>query len=431
MTIERPSLQEIEAVLMNASHNNLIGKNDVSAVFFCYDNFTDKINILKSSFPNNSLHTIAVKALPFPKLLSYFKQAGLGAEVASLGELEIALYVGFPAEKIVFDSPAKTKQELYYALNLGCHINADNFDELERIATWVQEENLGKPPKNNIGLRINPQIGKGRISSTAVADEYSKFGIPIKEYADQIINYFKKYDWLDCMHMHIGSQGCEIDMLVEGAKTIDGLIQKIEASGHKKIKKVDIGGGLPASYYFDEKILSFDHYAKEIFHALPHWQAGENAPSIITEFGRHLTTNAAWAMSNVEYVKPSKDIYTAIGHLGADMFLRKCYRSSDWHHEISIFSKKDQSFIPSGDETVAIGGPLCFAGDIIGKIQLAYPPQEDDKIIIHDVGAYTLSMWSRYNSRFMPAIFSYERSSCETKLIKAKETASDILSFWQ
>ena len=87
------------------------------------------------------LHAVACKAVPLPSLLSRYAEMGAGCEVASPGELELALSAGFAPERIVFDSPAKTWAELHRAVNLGVSINVDNFDELARLDTILAERN--------------------------------------------------------------------------------------------------------------------------------------------------------------------------------------------------------------------------------------------------------------------------------------------------
>ncbi len=424
----RPSKEEIDRFISLATKQGLLRDSDNSAVFYSTQHLMSCVQSCRSAFGEGALHTIAVKALPFLRLLRRFSAIGYGAEVASHGELEIALAAGFVPQNIVFDSPAKTRFELEYALSLGCHINADNFDELERIdAILASRSDIAAP---SIGLRVNPQVGAGAIQSTSVAGEYSKFGVPLKEQGDRIVKAYARYDWLDSIHFHIGSQGCSIDMLVDGAAEVDKLMQKINAGRTTPIRNIDMGGGLPASYNFGDNLASFDAYASALFSRLPHWQERTGGQRLITEFGRHIVANAAWAVSNIEYVKPSNGLHTVICHLGADMFLRKCYRPDDWHHEISVYNQESQDFVAQGKNVIKVAGPLCFAGDIIGEIRLAEIPSDQDRLIIHDVGGYTVSMWSRYNSRYMPVIFEYDTSNNTVSIVKQAEIAQDLIAFW-
>ncbi len=424
----RPDQPEIARYLRIARDQGLLGTGHNAAVFYSKAHLVGRMQLCRTAFAEGALHTIAIKALPFPRLLRHFFAAGFGAEVASHGELEIALASGFAPSDIVFDSPAKTRCELEYALSLGCHVNADNFDELERIAAILDRRpDINKP---SIGLRINPQVGSGTITSTSVAGQYSKFGVPLKEEPNRIVDSYRRYPWLNSIHFHIGSQGCSIEMLIDGATQVDKLIHQINDNRIEPIQKIDIGGGLPAAYHFGDNDASFDVYASALFSKLPHWRRTANGPRLITEFGRHFAANAAWAVSNIEYVKASAGLHTAVSHLGADMFLRKCYRPEDWHHEISIYDPMRDAFFASGKNTIRIAGPLCFAGDIIGEVHTAEVPTDENQLIIHDVGAYTVSMWSRYNSRYMPAILEYDTSTETLLIVKQAETAQNLIGFW-
>lgn len=149
---------------------------------------------------------------------------------------------------------------------------------------------------------------------------------------------------------------------------------------------------------------------------------------MITEFGRHIHAPCGLAASRVEYVKDIGDgRRAAVIHLGADMFLRECYNPDDWPHEISLTDK--DGLQKSGPlASVDVAGPLCFSGDYLAR-DLSLPEvAPGDWLIIHDVGAYTFSMWSRYNSRFMPIILGHENG--DFRVLKPRETLQDIVAFW-
>jgi diaminopimelate decarboxylase len=112
---------------------DVIGNDDTSVIFYDMSFLEERVRDLISLFPKTTLHAIAIKANPLTKILRHLNKFGVGVEAASLPELYIALNAGFSSDKIVFDSPVKTKKEIEYALNFGVHINADSFTELDRI----------------------------------------------------------------------------------------------------------------------------------------------------------------------------------------------------------------------------------------------------------------------------------------------------------
>src|SRR5262249_48236667 len=134
---------------------------------------------------------------------------GFAAECASAVEVAHALGLGFSHERVVFDSPAKTKREIAFALDSGLLLNVDNFQELHRCTQHLN----ARPSRSIVGLRINPSVGPGSILATSTAIATSKFGVPLDEHRDQIIDAFRSLPWLRALHVHVGSQGCSIELV--------------------------------------------------------------------------------------------------------------------------------------------------------------------------------------------------------------------------
>lgn len=306
--------------------------------------------------------------------------------------------------------------------------NADSIDELERIKSIEK----GKSYKGIIGLRINPQVGAGKIAITGVADVYSKFGVPIQN-KKQIIDAYLNYKWLNGIHLHIGSQGISIDLLVRGIKKVLKLAEEInlkfgEKNITRRIKYFDIGGGFPVSYFEKNRPINIEAFVdklkiecKELFN---------KDYKIITEFGRYVFANSGWAISRIEYVKNESNHNTIITHLGADMFLRKIYNPGSWHHDLFVVDKFGNLKKSNKRIKYNIAGPLCFAGDFLEKNVLLPKTEPGDYLIIKDSGAYTLSMWSRYNSRQIPKVIGYTEKGNKFKILKKRESPEDLLNFW-
>ena len=423
------SAGDMSLVFSKALKNNLLSPDDTSAIFYDLGFLEQRITGLQEVFPQNTVHAIAVKANPLAQMLSVIQALGVGAEVASLPELYMAQKAGFAPDTIIFDSPCKTKEEIEYALGAGVYMNADSFAELDRIAGILKT----LKSTSKIGLRINPQVGTGNILSTSVSGDISKFGIPMKDNKDRIVEYYQKYDWLTGIHVHIGSQGGPAPLLVKGIRKVLDLAMKINAnleqnSGKNRIGFFDIGGGLPVSYYADKEPVTMIQYktilektCSELF--TDNWR-------LITEFGRYVFANAGWVASKVEYVKREPAYNILMTHVGADLFLRKCYNPGDWHHEISLVDKSGNLKTGTDKNKYIIAGPLCFGGDVLARDLELPVAEEDDYILVHDAGAYTLSMWSRYNSRQMPKVIGYNMGNNTFSKLKNREKTNDLLAFW-
>ena len=410
--------QRISEILSKLFNSQVFDRQrDTSALVYDLPYLRERLQSIRRSFPDNAFHTMAIKASPNASLLAHLRDTDFGLEAASAGELEIARQSGYPPSKIVFDSPVKTREELEDALTRNIHINADSLQELERIAAIKNN----RPSQSNIGLRINPQVGIGTIAITSVAGNYSKFGVPLEEKYEEIIQAYLAYPWLNSIHLHIGSQGCQPHMLVKGVRKVLDLAGDIHKAFAKhaikrQISYFDIGGGLPISYHRATSPPTMEYYATMLKEACPEL-FGPDYP-LITEFGRYVFTNAGFAISRVEYVKYHRGVNTAMIHTGANMFIRETYHPQQWKHEISVATPDGRIKTGRAENPWVIAGPLCFAGDILARNINLPPIEEGDYIIVHDSGAYTLSMWSEYNSRQKPQAFGITKRN---QIVKLKE----------
>ena len=121
--------------------------------------------------------------------------------------------------RIVFDSPAKTVEELRWALAAGVGINADSIDELDRIDMVMQT--LAQPSKSMIGLRVNPILSGGKIAMFSVSRPDSKFGHALTTIRHAaVVDAFLRFEWLNGLHCHVGSAGTSLSMLARGAAVL-------------------------------------------------------------------------------------------------------------------------------------------------------------------------------------------------------------------
>jgi len=386
----------------------------------------NSVKKLHAAFPSHFKHCFAVKANPYFKILQQLQETGMGAEVASLPELELSLKAGFSAEQIIFDAPVKTQQEIERALTLGIAFNIDNFQELERVIEWFKNNQSS----SSIGFRINPQIGAGSVASTSTATMTSKFGIGLKDKdnREQIIQSCKKYAWLDSLHVHVGSVGCPMELMCEGVATIVELAQQINHETDKKqIKYLDIGGGLPVDFTQDADTPEFAEYAATLSKNVPEVMNGEY--HITTEYGRAIIAKNAITAGRVEYTKTMGGLPVVLSHIGVHTLLRTVSEPEDWKRRISAFDANGQS---KQGELIKqnIAGPACFTGDLIAKERPLPLLQAGDYILVHDTGAYHFSNHYQYNALPRPPVYFYELDDKKQILfnkISAGQTTQDVI----
>jgi len=422
----------MEEVIKKVLEKDLLNDDQPSVELFDVDYLNGRVDSLLEAFPEDYFtHAMAVKANPLRCVMSVIKERGMGAECASLQEAKHSLSLGFPAGKVVYDSPVKTLKELKEAIDLGFHMNIDNELEIKQVAAYL--ENF-KGPVPVIGLRINPVVGAGEIAMMSTAGKQSKFGLPLlKDTQDRIVQLFKDNSWLTGLHIHIGSQGVPVDKFVTGTEILFKFLEHLESQLPGQVKTVDIGGGLSTSYTETEEPEEFSYkaYRAQLQQRVPILFTGKYR--IVTEFGRSLFLKAGFSLTKVQCVKEWIEDQNPIilTHLGTNQFPREVYLPQIWRHRFSLFTP--EGIKKEGKEiNVDIGGPLCFQGDYLAKEVEMSHPEPGDILAVHDTGAYTMSMYCRFNSILASGIYGYKRQDGDIKLecFKTRETFEECMQFW-
>lgn len=401
-TVEEDFQNRLRALLESGG---MIGKD--SAIVYDLEKMKRRWDELRRAFPPETLHAVAVKANPLLEVLRELVKLGAGLEVASSGELALALAAGCAADRIVYDSPAKTVPELTEALALGVRINANSLAELERLDSLLGE----RASSSLLGARLNPVVvGVDRESATMVATARSKFGMPV----EAVHQALERYSWLSGLHVHVGSQVATAEDMILGVRRAAEIAARFPA-----VRWIDIGGGLPSRYRAEDPGLHPKTYAATLRTEMPEL---EEYP-LVTEVGRALHSGCGWAVSRVEYADEQK----AIIHLGADFALRTAYQPESWYHEITVHDAQGRQKTGK-PKPVDIFGPLCFSGDKLAEQRHLPPIESDDLLVVHDIGAYTFSMWSRYCSRPIPPVWGW--SGTRFELLRQGEAPGDLVRFW-
>jgi len=390
-----------EAVLQAAIGNDLLGEDRPLAAFVEVDGVARTVRALEQAFPDHFEHMFAAKANTMRSALKLVRDLGMGCEVASPGELEQALRVGFEPRNIVFDEPAKTRAVLHRVFETGVNLNIDNLQEFSRVA----EQAIAAGNGRDIGFRINPQVGAGDIGAMSTATPTSKFGVALEDGDNRrtLIDTYVKNPWMNAIHSHVGSQGCSLDLLSEGVRKTTQLAEEINyRAGRRQVAVIDIGGGLPVNFESDEIRPTFGSYADALRDKAP--ELFEGRYRVKTEFGRSIMAKSGFIASRVEYTKQSGGRSIAITHAGAQVAVRTVFMPDYWKLRISVYGpdgvKKDGESV-----TQDIAGPLCFAGDMTGTGRALPRIEPGDYVVLHDTGAYYFSNPFIYNALSAPAVY--------------------------
>ncbi|MCZ9883179.1 type III PLP-dependent enzyme domain-containing protein [Arthrobacter sp. B2a2-09] len=393
-----------EAILKAAISQGLLHPEEaLAAAFIDMDGVAENVAALHREFSAipQVLHAFAAKANCLVPALAALKDLDMGCEVASEGELAQAIAAGFPPARIVFDSPAKTVRELRQALSLGVAINADNFQELDRIAELLERS----PSTSTIGVRINPQVGVGGIEAMSTAGATSKFGVALNDEGSRsrLLNAYRQYPWLTSVHAHVGSQGCPLSLITEGISRAVEFADEVNAVvGRDRISTIDIGGGLPVDFETDDLISPFGSYVQALRHEVPALFNGRY--SVITEFGRTIMAKFGFIAAHVEYTKEAGGQRIAITHAGAQVAMRTVFLPEVW--PVRVVAHDGSGRIKGGDLVPQdVAGPCCFAGDLVAKNRLLPVLEQGDIVALLDTGSYYFSTPLSYNSLPEPGVY--------------------------
>lgn len=379
----------------------LLGEDDTAVIVHDLDVLRLHLSALRRDFPESVDHAVAVKTMPHPQMLRTLVAEGFGLEAASFEEVELAAAAGAAPRSIIFDSPVKTVAEMSRCDDRfpGMLCNANSLTELGRYPD---------EPAVELGLRINPELSTDAPGVYAVSESTSKFGVRLSRRAEILDASLRSP--FSALHMHLGSQVMDVEPHVAAASSLVRLADDIdehraEHGAATRVTTIDIGGGLlaeprgvpgtPGSV--------MHRYGARLAEEVP----ALFARKVRTEFGQWLHAEAGWAASRVEYVEAGRRprIYV---HLGADLFVRDVYGTP---REFQFAVRRKDGAISRIPETeYDVAGPLCFAGDMLGRALPLPRVEEGDWLIIEGTGANTYGLWSRHCSRAIPAVVAVEGS---------------------
>ncbi|MDO0927378.1 diaminopimelate decarboxylase [Streptomyces sp. TG1A-8] len=349
------------------------------------------------------LHAFAVKAAPLVPVLGLLHAEGIGAEVASAGELALARAAGVPPARTVLDSPAKTPAELREALALGIAVNADNPQELDRLDALVRAAPTGSP----LGLRVNPQVGGGTIGATSTATRTSKFGVALRDEGarEWVVRAFLDRPWLTRLHTHTGSQGVPLSLMARGVARTYALAEEVNArAGRRQIDTLDLGGGLPVNFASEATTPTYAQYARLLAGEVPGLFDGRYG--LVTEFGRSLLAKNGTVVARVEYTKSAGGRRIAVTHAGVQVAARTVYAPGAWPLRIAAYDAGGRpKTCPGTVQDVA--GPACFSGDLLAEGRTLPLLEQGDYAAALDTGAYYFAHHYAYNSLARPGVHGF------------------------
>ena len=352
----------------------------------------------------------AVKANANIAVIRTFAEAGAGADVVSVGEMQRSLAAGVPADRILFAGVGKTREELAAALQAGIlQINVESAPELHAVNEVATA--LGRQAA--VGLRVNPDIDARTHAKITTGRKENKFGVDL-EMAPELFALAANLPGLtlNSLSMHIGSQLTDLAPYRQAYARLRELTLQLRQRGHA-VEHLDLGGGLGIAYG-EEDPPGLEEYAAIVADAV-----GDLGCRLSCEPGRYLVGDAGILVTRVIYVKDGTEKRFVIADAAMNDLIRPTLYEA--HHRVLTVSAR-------GDDPTQVCdlvGPICESGDYLARSCLFPALEEADLLAVTCAGAYGAVMASTYNSR--PLIPEVMVRDSEFAVIRQRQSVAEAM----
>jgi diaminopimelate decarboxylase len=374
-----------QACLGGRPLSSIVSQAGVTTPAYVYDlgGMRDRVERLKSAF-GSARHLIAyaMKANSSGRVLSTFRDAGVGIDAVSGGELLLARRLDIPAQMTVFSGVAKTDAELDLALQAQIFsIQAESPAEVTRIL--ARAESLGE--KARVSLRINPAVEIDSHAHISTGHVRAKFGIPPTEVSGltELLTQ-SAHGKLVGLSTHVGSMLRTPSGYIESARVVCEQARALRARG-VGLEFLDFGGGFGIDYGAApaEEPAQFAKAAVELLAS-----EGLEDHLLVVEPGRSLVGPFGVLVASVVQTKQSGDLTWLFIDAGMNDLMRPALYGAI--HRVEALDR------PPGGHEYQVAGPVCESTDNFGAHALGTPPTH---VVLRDAGAYGYAMASEYNAR--------------------------------
>ena len=363
----------------------------------------------------------AVKANANRTLLRLIGEEGFGADVASVGELHVALAAGIHAAKITFSGVGKRDDELVAALRAGIHaFNVESTEEIDVLNGIAGTQKK----KARILLRVNLDIDAGGHAYVSTSLKQNKFGIPARQ-AAEVLRWAMGLPHIEVggIHSHIGSQITKAETFLRAADALMGLVRGLNDSGIP-VEDLDFGGGFGVQYrgYITHPGIPAEE--PEEINLSASTLIGTVAPllretncRLSIQPGRSVIAHAGVLLVKVLYRKQTDDKLFVVVDGGMNDLIRPSLYGA--YHQIVPLELSGREL-----EKADVVGPLCESGDFFAVDRPIPRVERGEYLGLMCAGAYGYVLSSNYNARPRPAEVLVDGNT--RTLIRRRETIEHI-----
>lgn len=355
--------------------------------FYAYDRKLIKARVaeLRASLPPTIKLHYAMKANPMPAVVNLLSGLVDGVDVASAGELKVALDAGTSPQDISFAGPGKREAELRQAVAAGILINVESFREIELLATISNE--LSLTPR--VAVRVNPDFElKG--SGMKMSGGPKQFGVDT-ERVPELLQYISTQNLaFEGFHLFAGSQNLKAESICEAQQKSYDLALSLSQYAPSPVQFLNLGGGFGIPYFPGEQRLNLDPIGENLRQLAERAKNDFPAASLVIELGRFLVGEAGIYVTRIldRKISRGQPFLVADGglnhHLSASGNFGQIIRKN---YPAVIGNRVNSHDV----EIASVVGPLCTPLDILAdrmRLAVAHP---DDFVVIFQSGAYGAS----------------------------------------
>ena len=363
---------------------SLLVKRVGQTPFYAYDRglIHARIAAVRHALPSGVHLHYALKANPMPALVAHLRPLVDGMDVASAGELKIALDSGASPHCIGFAGPGKRTTELHQAMAAGVLLHVESVRELKELAQAAQA--VGRAAR--VALRINPDW-ETRGAGMHMGGGAKPFGIDAEQ-APTVLRSLKNYGVsFEGFHIYPGSQNLRGEVIAESLRRSLNLVLRLAQDAPAPIKHVNLGGGWGIPYFPGEKSLELEPVSDALANVQVKLRRELPEAKLVLELGRYLVGEAGIYVARVTERKISRDkIFLIVDggmhhHLAASGNFGQVIRRN---FPVAIGNRLNTQ----EQEIVSVVGPLCTPLDLLAE-QVSMPfAHPGDLVVVFQSGAY-------------------------------------------
>ncbi|MBK8724799.1 MAG: type III PLP-dependent enzyme [Holophagaceae bacterium] len=348
---------------------------------FIYDGGTAEAQFraLRAVLPDRVRLAYAVKANPHPELLKRFAALGASFDCASIGELKRVEGLGLPPDRAFFAGPGKREEELALALSLGVRVQAEGFEDLERLDRLAADAKAGEV---SVNLRVHPASGAEEGNRIIGGVGPSAFGVDEEQVPDLLARAARlRHVRIRGLHVFAASNQRDAARLLATHAMVLDLAARLQKDFGLAFEQIDLGGGLGVPYASGQTPLDLRALGDGLAGLLRthDWFRGE----LVLEPGRFLAAPCGIYLARVVRIKESRGIRFAILEGGINHLLRPLLTGEPFPVKAVHRGGRTARF--------TLAGPLCTSLDRLGDVDLPTGLAPGDLLAFGMVGAYGLS----------------------------------------